>query len=472
MATIAKATFTKAIPKDAKLFEKKGRQFARFRHKGSMIDAPLTKKGDRCTIETAEWWVRYKNADGEWAKHKGYTDKAATTALAAKLEARAVQRREGLPDQFEEHTRRPISRHVDDFARRLDSKNNSEKHCVETEAKVRRIISGCKVGTIRDISASQVEDFLRQLRQGGMAVQTSNHYLRVIKTFSRWLKRDRRAADDPLFHLSMLNTSVDRRHDRRPLSDDEFAKLIHAAETGPVVETIPGPDRAMMYVLAAWTGYRRRELSSLTLRSFNLDGPTPSVRVTAAYTKNKRTDEIPLHAEVVKRLRAWVATWDEIDPDAPLFDLTTNGGCWRKTSLMMKRDLEAARAAWIEEAEKAGDAREVQRRESSELLTYENEDGLFADFHSNRHTFITNLGRAGVPLSTAQKLARHSDPKLTANVYTHLGVADKAAAIESLPTPPTAEPKTEPDTLSATGTDDVDTLPLDKGLSRIGPNRA
>ena len=105
-------------------------------------------------------------------------------------------------------------------------------------------------------------------------------------------------------------------------------------------------------------------------------------------------------------------------------------------------------------------------------MTYENEDGLFADFHSNRHTFITNLGRAGVPLSTAQKLARHSDPKLTANVYTHLGVADKAAAIESLPTPPTAEPKTEPDTLSATGTDDVDTLPLDKGLSRIGPNRA
>jgi site-specific recombinase XerD len=44
---------------------------------------------------------------------------------------------------------------------------------------------------------------------------------------------------------------------------------------------------------------------------------------------------------------------------------------------------------------------------------------LFADFHANRHTFISNLGRAGVPLATAQKLARHADPKLTANVYCH-----------------------------------------------------
>ena len=47
-------------------------------------------------------------------------------------------------------------------------------------------------------------------------------------------------------------------------------------------------------------------------------------------------------------------------------------------------------------------------------MPYQDEDGLFADFHANRHTFISNLGRAGVPLATAQKLARHSDPKLTA----------------------------------------------------------
>lgn len=49
-------------------------------------------------------------------------------------------------------------------------------------------------------------------------------------------------------------------------------------------------------------------------------------------------------------------------------------------------------------------------------LSYQDDNGAFADFHANRHTFMTNLGRTGVPLTTAQKLARHSDPKLTASV--------------------------------------------------------
>jgi len=39
------------------------------------------------------------------------------------------------------------------------------------------------------------------------------------------------------------------------------------------------------------------------------------------------------------------------------------------------------------------------------------------DVHAMRTTFGTNLSRAGVPLRTAQAAMRHSDPRLTANVY-------------------------------------------------------
>jgi integrase/recombinase XerD len=106
---------------------------------------------------------------------------------------------------------------------------------------------------------------------------------------------------------------------------------------------------------------------------------------------------------------------------------------------MMKRDLAASRQTWIEEATSES---EKAKREESDRLMYQDESGLFADFHSNRHTFISNLGRAGVPLIIAQKLARHSDPRLTANRYTHLEMEDKAAAIASLPTPvSTAHPR-------------------------------
>ena len=88
-------------------------------------------------------------------------------------------------------------------------------------------------------------------------------------------------------------------------------------------------------------------------------------------------------------------------------------------------------------------------------LPYIDEDGLFADFHGHRVSFITALGKAEVPLVMAQKLARHSDPKLTANVYTHLGVYDKAAAIERLPSlpSPTEDPESGQQALRATGTD-------------------
>ena len=54
-----------------------------------------------------------------------------------------------------------------------------------------------------------------------------------------------------------------------------------------------------------------------------------------------------------------------------------------------------------------------------------------------------------MPLATAQKLARHSDPKLTSNTYTRLSIHDRADAVESLPGF-AAEP--EPQALQATGT--------------------
>ena len=56
-----------------------------------------------------------------------------------------------------------------------------------------------------------------------------------------------------------------------------------------------------------------------------------------------------------------------------------------------------------------------------------------ADFHSLRHTFVTNLCKANVSPKTAQTLARHSDIRLTMNIYTHVDDQEQAAAIAQLP---------------------------------------
>ena len=103
---------------------------------------------------------------------------------------------------------------------------------------------------------------------------------------------------------------------------------------------------------------------------------------------------------------------------------------------MMKKDLAAARKKWIEEAKTP---KEKTERERSDFLKYQDSAGKFADFHSNRHTFITNLERSTSP-RTAQTLARHCDIRLTMGVYTHIGLHDQTTAIELLPAPPELRP--------------------------------
>lgn len=59
--------------------------------------------------------------------------------------------------------------------------------------------------------------------------------------------------------------------------------------------------------------------------------------------------------------------------------------------------------------------------------------GRVIDFHGQRTTFITNLSRAGISPALAQKLARHSDIKLTMGTYTQLDLAELGQAVEQLP---------------------------------------
>ena len=262
--------------------------------------------------------------------------------------------------------------------------------------------------------------------------------LKAAKSFTRWLVRDRRTPFDPLAHVSRLNVRADRRHDRRALSADEFTRLIEAARAGKTVESMSGPDRAMLYIVAAWTGFRKGEIGSLTLRSLHLDDDPPTATVAACYSKHRREDTQVLHPQLVSQLRDWLATKSRLTANQPLFPVSGRvpGGKERKTHKMIERDLIAARDRWLAEAETEAEKR---KRIRSDFLCYCNHDGLFADFHGLRHLFISSLERAGVTPKMAQTLARHSDIRLTLGVYTHVELDDQTAAIEALPAPPSVK---------------------------------
>jgi hypothetical protein len=60
-------------------------------------------------------------------------------------------------------------------------------------------------------------------------------------------------------------------------------------------------------------------------------------------------------------------------------------------------------------------------------------NGEAVDVHALRHTFGTLLSKGGVAPRTAQSAMRHSDMRLTMNVYTDPRLLDIAGAVDALP---------------------------------------
>ena len=117
---------------------------------------------------------------------------------------------------------------------------------------------------------------------------------------------------------------------------------------------------------------------------------------------------------------------------------------------MVRADLRRARASWIKAA---GDPAQRRERCRSDFLAYIDDDGRVVDFHALRATYITMLVKSGASVKEAQELARHSDPKLTMNVYTKLGIHDLAGALDRLPGLSPSQP--DRSVLRATGTGDA-----------------
>ena len=78
---------------------------------------------------------------------------------------------------------------------------------------------------------------------------------------------------------------------------------------------------------------------------------------------------------------------------------------------------------------------------------------LYLDFHSLRHTYISQIVNSGASVKVAQELARHSTPTLTIGRYAHVRIHDLSAALDGLPD--TNGPRDDANKLRATGTDDM-----------------
>jgi integrase len=164
-----------------------------------------------------------------------------------------------------------------------------------------------------------------------------------------------------------------------------------------------GPARSLLCRVALESGLRAGELRTLAVGACKLDEAPPVLIVEAGYSKHRREDRQPIPRELADALRQHIKgrlAEESVFPGMPQT---------HSTAKMLRADLATAG------------------------VPYRDAGGRVADFHSLRHTYITNLARGGVHPKAAMDLARHSDINLTMARYSHTLLADRAEALSALP---------------------------------------
>ena len=360
------------------------------------------------------WYITYRNEEGK--PRRISTDCKTPDKIGAEIKRREFEeaQRLGRIDPYLKHRKQPLSSHVDDYYDYQIAKQLTQKQADGVRMRINRLFDMADVKCLQDISESRLQVALSKLRRVPsspdkreedmpfVSPRTRNIYLRSVLSFCRWMVRDKRMPDNPLSAMEMENESVDVRHARSPLTDEEFAKLYETAlRSEKTVEGYDGETRAMAYLITISTGLRRNELASLTRRSFQLDGHDPTLVVEAAYSKHRRRDVIRIAKGLLPVLRPWL---NEIPQGEAIFPLLAR----RKSYKIIRVDLEAAG------------------------ISYRTSDGKFRDWHALRHSFITRAWRSGAQPNVVKDLARHSDIRETL-AYSHSSQSDLRKAVDNIP---------------------------------------
>lgn len=294
-----------------------------------------------------------------------------------------------VPRTVRDAAQRLLADHLDDFLQAKRS-TRDERYLYELKHRILKLISECGWTRVSDITPEAFDAW----RDGHKrSAKTNNEYLTSIRTLLNWMvKRGGKGITlNPLHTLDMLPTAGVQERPRRAFSLDELTRLVSmSGERGPV------------YLVAAFTGLRRSELANVQRADLLLDAEPPRIIARANTTKNGKQARIRLHPAVLKAIRALLG-YEPQAVDSLVFADTLP-------------DMDTFRA-------------DLARAE----ISFIDEQGRRADFHSLRHTFCTLLQAAEVSERCAMELMRHSDRKLTNSVYTDSGLLHVDEAVLKLP---------------------------------------
>ena len=318
----------------------------------------------------------------------GTSDRQAAETKRSKLLREKEHERAGLiPSRAAcEAAKCKLTRHLRDFLGDLRAKGRNGRYIDGVAYCLDQLINQCGWEFPQNITA---DSFVKWRSSQNKAPKTLNEYLNSAKNFSNWLLTQGRINVNPLASVCKVETRGRQVRVRRAFKDDEMAALLSVAGAQRIV-----------YQTAKLTGIRHGELKELRWGDFNLNGEKPSVTVRASVSKNHREACLPLHPELAAALL-------QVRPaSASAGELVFKGLVPRPK--LFSRHLQAAKIAKIDT------------------------QGRVVVFHSLRHTFCTNLHRAGVSQREAMELMRHNDPRLTAIIYTDTSLLSLQSAVRKL----------------------------------------
>jgi len=317
-----------------------------------------------------------------------------------------------LPETAAPAVVKTITEQIEDYKTSLETRRKSESHITGTINRVKTVAAFCGWQTVADITAFDVESFI-QNRQEDVSGTTLNNYITACKMFAAWLRKHRRIDDNPL--KDVLETVDAELTPRGVLTPEQFQTLIEKTfasdrEFYKVREKklnfpMTGQARAVLYMVAGLTGYRRGELLAIRWADVRLDAANPVILLDASKTKGGKDAAQPLTPALVKMLTVWRQIQNPA-PDAPLFPTFNRHA---RPSEWVRDDLKAAG------------------------LPTKDAEGRKIDFHSLRVSYISFLANSNTPMKITQRLARHSTPVLTMNIYAKVFPEQERAALACLP---------------------------------------
>jgi integrase len=363
---------------------------------------------DRVSMQVDTWTAKFTDETGKVrCVPTKTTNREVAERMLAQYEKEVDRVRTGVTTREELDRAQVKSMPLDDlleqFHTKMTADGSTATHIGNVYQKITTLFADCEIDTLAKIRRETVERWIaNEVKTKKLAPATINAYVSAVKSFVRYLTDIEIFSIHPLRQIRKLNEELDRRKQRRAMTKEEIDRLLTATSGGKTRKATGRPDeRVLIYTLLLGTGLRSTELSLLT--PSQIDFEKCRLRVEAIKTKNKKADILPLRPDLVQLLKERMETLG-IKPNERFFH----------------HHHANIRKAFYADLKAAG-------------IPIKDPAGRCLDVHSLRKTFGTMLARAGVPLTTTQRLMRHSTPILTAQLYIDVDPVDMMQALDKLP---------------------------------------